>query len=70
MTSRLQSGLVVEVHPTDYELRLGVLQSKARGPPRRRTPASAIAEGVLEFLAARVTSNLRVLEGALTRLFA
>ena len=27
--SRLQSGLVVDLHPTDYELRLGILQSKA-----------------------------------------
>jgi len=26
--SRLQCGLVVDLHPTDYELRLGVLQSK------------------------------------------
>ena len=26
--SRLQSGLVVDLHPTDYELRLGILQSK------------------------------------------
>ena len=27
--SRLQWGLVVDLHPTDYELRLGILQSKA-----------------------------------------
>ncbi|NNL19520.1 MAG: chromosomal replication initiator protein DnaA, partial [Boseongicola sp.] len=26
--SRLQSGLVVDLHPTDYELRLGILQTK------------------------------------------
>ena len=28
--SRLQCGLVVDLHPTDYELRLGILQSKVR----------------------------------------
>jgi chromosomal replication initiator protein len=27
--SRLQCGLVVDLHPTDYELRLGILQQKA-----------------------------------------
>ena len=28
ITSRLQSGLVVDLHPTTYELRLGILQKK------------------------------------------
>jgi chromosomal replication initiator protein len=65
----LQSGLVVQVHAADYELRLGVLQSKLAAA-RAADPSLRIAEGVLEFLAARITSNLRVLEGALTRLCA
>jgi chromosomal replication initiator protein len=69
VTSRLQSGLVVQVHPADFELRLGVLQSKLAAS-RAADPSLRIAEGVLEFLAARITSNLRVLEGALTRLCA
>lgn len=69
VTSRLQSGLVVQVHPADYELRLGVLQSKLAAA-KAGDPSVRIAEGVLEFLAARITSNLRVLEGALTRLCA
>ncbi|TNC51680.1 chromosomal replication initiator protein DnaA [Rubellimicrobium rubrum] len=69
VTSRLQSGLVVQVNPADYELRLGVLQSKV-AVARAADPSLRIAEGVLDFLAARVTSNLRVLEGALTRLCA
>jgi len=67
--SRLQSGLVVDVHPTDYELRLGVLQSKARHYAGQYAEV-AIAPGVLEFLAHRISTNVRVLEGALTRLFA
>lgn len=67
--SRLQCGLVVDLHPTDYELRLGVLQSKVASY-RETYPDLTIADGVLEFLAHRITTNVRVLEGALMRLFA
>lgn len=67
--SRMQCGLVVDLHPTDYELRLGVLQSKAEAQSATY-PSQAIAPGVLEFLAHRITTNVRVLEGALVRLFA
>ncbi|MDO5658909.1 MAG: chromosomal replication initiator protein DnaA, partial [Paracoccus sp. (in: a-proteobacteria)] len=67
--SRLQCGLVVDLHPTDYELRLGILQSKVEAF-RAQYPGLQIAPGVLEFLAHRITSNVRVLEGALQRLFA
>ncbi len=67
--SRLQCGLVVDLHPTDYELRLGILQQKAENY-RAQNPGLRIDDGVLEFLAHRITTNVRVLEGALTRLFA
>jgi len=67
--SRLQSGLVVDLHPTDYELRLGILQSKAE-KHTMHYPEVIMSEGVLEFLAHRISTNVRVLEGALTRLFA
>lgn len=67
--SRLQCGLVVDLHPTDYELRLGVLQSKELYY-RSQYPGLVIHSGVLEFLAHRISTNVRVLEGALTRLFA
>lgn len=67
--SRLQCGLVVDLHPTDYELRLGILQQKAEYY-RQQYKGLAISTGVLEFLAHRITTNVRVLEGALTRLFA
>ncbi len=67
--SRLQCGLVVDLHPTDYELRLGILQTKVQ-QYRSSYPDLAISEGVLEFLAHRISTNVRVLEGALTRLFA
>ncbi len=67
--SRLQCGLVVDLHPTDYELRLGVLQQKAE-TCLRQDPGLKIAGGVLEFIAHRLSTNVRVIEGALTRLFA
>ncbi len=67
--SRMQSGLVVDLHPTDYELRLGILQSKVE-VYRDQYPGLTISTGVLEFLAHRISTNVRVLEGALTRLFA
>jgi chromosomal replication initiator protein len=67
--SRLQSGVVVDLHPTDYELRLGILQSKVE-QYREHYPDLDVTQGVLEFLAHRISTNVRVLEGALTRLFA
>lgn len=67
--SRLQWGLVVDLHPTDYELRLGIMQSKAEAQGALY-PDVTIASGVLEFLAHRISNNVRVLEGALTRLYA
>ena len=67
--SRLQCGLVVDLHPTDYELRLGILQQKVV-QHRAQYPDLVLADGVLEFLAHRISTNVRVLEGALMRLFA
>ncbi len=67
--SRLSCGLIVDLHPTDYELRLGILQAKVEAF-RGTYPGLQIAPEVLEFLARRITSNVRVLEGALQRLFA
>jgi chromosomal replication initiator protein len=60
--SRLAWGLVADIHPTTYELRLGILQSKAE---QLRTQ---IPQRVLEFLAHRITSNVRELEGAMNRI--
>ncbi|MDF1750211.1 MAG: chromosomal replication initiator protein DnaA [Alphaproteobacteria bacterium] len=64
MKSRLGWGLVAEIHSTTYELRLGILQSKA-DQMHVEVPTK-----VLEFLAHRITSNVRELEGALNRLVA
>ncbi|MGI9488544.1 MAG: chromosomal replication initiator protein DnaA [Geminicoccaceae bacterium] len=64
--SRLGWGLVVDVHPSTYELRLGILQSKAEGLAAQ----VKVPDRVLEFLAHRITSNIRELEGALNRIVA
>jgi chromosomal replication initiator protein len=64
LRSRLGCGLVADIHATTYELRLGILQSKAEQmgvdvPPK-----------VLEFLAHKISANVRELEGALRRVAA
>ncbi len=64
MRSRLGWGLVADIHPTTYELRLSILQAKAE------RMAAEIPGKVLEFLAHKITSNVRELEGALNRIVA
>jgi chromosomal replication initiator protein len=59
--SRLGWGLVADIHPTTYELRVGILQAKAE------QLGAAVQPEVFEFLAHRITSNVRELEGALNR---
>lgn len=63
--SRLGGGLVADVHATSYELRLGILQSKVEKMQGARVP-----QKVIEFLAHKITSNIRELEGALNRVVA
>lgn len=64
LKSRLGWGLVADIHPTTYELRLGILQAKAE------QMEAVVPEKVLEFLAHKISSNVRELEGALTRVVA
>ncbi len=64
LRSRLSSGLVADLHPTTFELRLGILDAKAENLGVK------VPRKVKEFLAHRITSNVRELEGALTRLTA
>lgn len=63
--SRLGWGLVADIHATSYELRLGILQSKIE-----RIDNIHIPKKVLEFLAHKIVSNVRELEGALNRVVA
>lgn len=64
LRSRLAWGLVADIQPSTYELRLGILQAK------RKQLNANVPEAVLEFLALKVTSNIRELEGALNRIVA
>jgi chromosomal replication initiator protein len=64
LRSRLGWGMVADIHPADYELRLGILQSKAE------QSQVEISDKVLEFMAHRIVSNVRELEGALNRILA
>jgi chromosomal replication initiator protein len=64
LRSRLGWGLVADIHPTTYELRLGILEAKKDQLDQN------MPQEVLEFLAHKITSNVRELEGALNRIAA
>ncbi len=64
LKSRLNCGLVADIHATTYELRVGILQSKAE------RFGVEVPSKVMEFLAHKITSNVRELEGALNRVVA
>jgi len=64
LRSRLAWGLVADIQPSTYELRLGIVQAK------RDQLQADVPDSVLEFLALKVTSNIRELEGALNRIVA
>jgi chromosomal replication initiator protein len=69
IASRLQCGLMVDLQAADHDLRLRVLQQRLEAR-RSEYPEAEVEGSVLDMLARRVTANLRVLEGALTRLLA
>lgn len=62
--SRLGWGLVADVHSTTYELRLGILESKIEQMNVK------IPKDVIDFLASKIVSNVRELEGALNKVIA
>ncbi len=64
LKSRLGCGLVADIHPTDFDLRMGILENKAK------QLGVEIPTKVAEFLAQKITSNIRELEGALRRVIA
>jgi len=64
LRTRLGCGMVADLHATTFELRISILEAKA-------TRAEAeVPPKVLEFLAHKITSNVRELEGSLNRLIA
>ena len=64
LRSRFKMGLITDVQPPDLETRLAILRNKAD------REATTIPPEVLEYIAANITDNIRVLEGALIRVAA
>lgn len=64
LQSRFAAGLEVDIHPATFELRVGILESKAA------KAGVILPKEVIEFLAEHISSNIRELEGAFNRLVA
>jgi len=64
LRSRFEWGLIADIQPPDFETRLAILRSKADRAGYR------MPNEILELIARRVQSNIRELEGALTRVAA
>lgn len=64
LKSRLGCGLVADIHPSTFDLRLEILKSK------EQQSGVCVPEKVKEFLAHKITSNVRELEGAFQRVVA
>ena len=64
MRSRFEWGLITDVQPPDLETRIAILRKKA-AQERLSAPPE-----VLEFIASKISSNIRELEGALIRVTA
>ncbi len=64
MRSRFEWGLLTDVKPPDLETRIAILRKK-EGAEELQTPPE-----VLEYIASKISSNIRELEGALIRVTA
>ena len=64
LRSRFEWGLSVDIQPPDLETRIAILRSKAERAGR------SVTNEILELIARQVQSNIRELEGALTRVLA
>jgi len=64
LRSRFEWGLIVDIQPPELETRLAILRSKAERAARQ------VPDDILEFIARQIQSNIRELEGALTRVLA
>ena len=64
LLSRFQSGLVVDIQPPDYEVRVAILMEKAE------QNGIDLPYEIIEFIATHIKSNIRDLEGTIIRILA
>jgi chromosomal replication initiator protein len=64
LRSRFEWGLIVDIQPPDYEMRLAILKAKAH------QRGISVPTDVLELIAKEAQSNIRILEGSLNRVCA
>ena len=64
LLSRFQSGLVVDIQPPDYEVRVAILMEKAE------QNGIELSYEIIEFIATHIKSNIRDLEGTIIRILA
>jgi chromosomal replication initiator protein len=64
MRSRFEWGLITDVQPPDLETRIAILRKKAIGERLQ------VRDDVLEYIASKISTNIRELEGALIRVTA
>ena len=65
--SRLAGGLEADLHPTDFELRFSILQARRDQAARPRV-REGVGDDVLRYLAQKIVSNVRDIEGAFNKL--
>lgn len=64
LRSRLEMGIVADLRVPDVETRIAILEKKAQ------TEGVPLSRDILEFVASKIESNIRVLEGALLKICA
>lgn len=64
ITSRFSQGLIADIMPPDYEMRVAILKKK------EELEGIFIDDDVLKYIASNITANVRELEGALTKVIA
>jgi chromosomal replication initiator protein len=70
LCSRFEWGLTADIQPPDFETRVAILRSKAERIGAGRERPFRIPDEMMELIARRVQSNIRELEGAMTRVAA